>query len=193
MKPIKLACLVSALLISSFAFGKEGKARYAIESDIPGYWSVLLLDRFESEGPIKNRDMFHGAACNVHVFKSDGKYINVISEVGVTDTVKKTRCARTIAEVDKGLLAINSMSTTWSTWQALGAKNSGGFSTRGPTDPGDLSWQIVIVEEETDDPVQAQNFGFELKKGDLILNLLKRVQGSSFRVMWFTVLRRISE
>jgi len=197
MKLLKSVFVIAAVIFNCPAHSEESKYRHATESDLAGYWSVMLLKRFEADKAVTNKQMFGTDPCNVHVIKNGGTYINISAQVGDPENLGKLTCATKIEQVDRGLLPFSAMPTAWSTWQAAGNGAPGVFFTKAPSDSRYLTWQVGYVKEDIEDATTTMNYGFELRKGDLVFNLLQQVGArdqsgrSEFRIGWHMVLRRI--
>jgi hypothetical protein len=200
MKVLKCIFVITTVLFSSFSFSQDIKFRFASASDLEGYWSVMLLKRFDADNLPTNRQMFGNDPCNVHIIKGDGKYINISSQVGDPTNPGKLTCATKIDQVERSMQPLKASAISWSTLQAAGQQAPGVFFTKAPSDSRHLTWQVGYVNENIEDQTTTMNYGFELKQGDLVFNLLEKRSRpadqngkSEFRIVWFMVLRRIAE
>lgn len=199
MRLPKYLFIIAAIISVTCSHSKEAPYRFATGSDLTGYWSVMLLKRFDANSQVTNKQMLGNEPCNVHVIKDDGRYINVSSQVGDSSNSGKLVCAANREQIDKGMIPVIAMPASWSTWQAAGNRAPGVFFTKAPSDTRYLTWQVGYVMEDIENETSAKEYGFQLKREDLIFNLLEKsgTQNQSgkseFRVVWFMVLRRIVE
>lgn len=200
MNLLRGTLLVALFVCCAYSYGEESKSRVATESDLVGYWSVMLLKRFEAEGPVKNKQMFQNGECNVWVLRGDGKFVNLVGQTGDRDDQGKFSCVKKIEQIENGLVPLRAMSTPWSTWRAAGPRNPGIFFTNGPSGSPAFVWNVGYAGDELTNESVAMNYGFAIKNGDLVFNLIQPQAATKdpsgnvpFRIVWSMVLRRIAE
>lgn len=187
-------CLYFLLLaFTSLASAQPNKTHPATESEFIGYWKIKLIPNEKHRSQFKNEDVGYSEKCQFLIFKPNGEG-NSITFTNISGEEKSPEtCTFHKSDIDLGLIS-PTQAIKRSEWQKV-PKQEGLFFTKDPakTDikaPTALLWKVDYVAEDIDTTVA---FGFGLKKGDMIMQVTRRLSDNSVAPVWPMVLRPVQE
>jgi len=182
-------------IVSTLA-AAEGKTRPASEVDFIGYWRIIPIPNELSRSELKNENMGYSDPCQFLVHKLDGTWYNLTVSNAAGDEESKRKCLTKKSEVDLGLFSVGTSSHRWSK-----LPNRDGLffvkdmSVTNPKEKSALLWKADLILE---DIPSIAIFGTDLQKGDMLMQLTKRVNDNNIGSMkiapiWGMILRPLKE
>lgn len=167
------------------------KIRPATNADFSGYWRIVLIPNHLHKN-VKNESMGFSDPCQFLVHKPDGIWdnITITNGAGVDETVRQ--CTTTT----KSLIDIARLSKPASPFRWNKNQFQDGFfyiKNSSITDPKAIAGNLWKVDYVTEDFPAAGLFGFDLKKGEMIMQLTQVLEGNRVLPVWSMVLRPVLE
>lgn len=181
-----LLVLLLAVFFMDVAVAAGQSTHPATESEFVGYWRIILIDNDRHKSGIKNEQTNYTDPCQFLVHQSDGSWMNISPMIVGGQKATKENCPTDRAEIDKHIAIAKSLSQPFK-WSKLGNQN-GLFYVTDPTTNTGLLWKADYVVE---DLPAVERIGFELKKGDVIMQLTRRLGPNEIAPVWPMVLRPV--
>jgi len=190
---MKLCIYVLLIAVSSAAFGQDDKTHPATESEFVGYWKIKLIPNEKHRSQFKNEDVGYSEKCQFIIFKHGGEGHSITFRNAAGEEKTSETCSIRKSDIDLGLL-FPSQAAQRSEWQKV-PKQEGLFFTKdsSKTDskvPSALLWKADYV---TEDISTVGAVGFDLQKGDMIMQVTRRLNDNSIAPVWPMVLRPVLE
>lgn len=184
--------LVVVLLLPFRSYAQSPDFIPLKEGELVGYWQVMEVPDGKQTGKYKNADMYNGEPCNVQIFKDNGTYATVSVRTGPVLEANKRQCEARREMVELSIVATQAFSSP-AKWRALTPDKQGMFLTefqsKGAT--VGLAWAASRISR---DLPTTNALGFNLKKGDIVMDLLPPPKQNERPVSLFKkVLRPIAE
>jgi hypothetical protein len=181
---------VFLLLLASSVPAQGQKTRPATEADFTGYWRVVLIPDDVHKSRFKNEDTGYANPCQFLIHKADGSWhnISIHNAAGAEESLRQCPTSRTA--VDVFLVA----PTSRFRWNKL--PNQHGLfwtidtASTAPQSRSALLWKSDVVL--TDIP-GSPAFDFDLRRGDLIMQLTRLLGGTNIEPVWPMVLRPVAQ
>jgi hypothetical protein len=189
---MRLLAFVVGLSLSVVAAAQTQKTRPATEADFTGYWRIVLIPNEVHRSRFKNEEMGYADPCQFLVHKPDGTWFNISVTNMAGPEESRRQCPTTRAGVDTAMFAQTQSPFRWS---KLPNQNGLFFirDTRPQTDPQKpvaLLWKADYVLEDV--PGNAA-FAFDLKKGDVLMQMTQRMGGNNIAPVWPMLLRPVGD
>ena len=166
------------------------KIRPATDTDFPGYWRVVLTpDELHKQVP--NEAMGFSEPCQLVIHQSDGTWRKMSIASGAGDDETKRQCPPSRSLIDQILLTQAASPFRWSKQP----NQDGYFFVRNIsiTDPTAVAAHLWKADYVAEDFPSAGFLGFDLKKGEMLMQLTKPLGNNRFVPVWSMVLRPILE
>lgn len=168
----------------------QAPIRPATNADLPGYWRVVLLPD-ELHKLVKNETMGFSGPCRFLILKADGTWHNVSIANGAGDEETLRQCPTQRSAIDQLLTSLPPSKIRWNKHQFQdGFLFSRDISI---TDPNAIAGHLWKVDYVAEDFPSAKLFGFDLKKGEMIMQLTRSGGNNMVIPVWSMVLRPIQE
>lgn len=189
MKFVAILFLFVATLAQAQSSGQ--KVRPAGEKDFVGYWRIHLIANELHKSQLRNESLRYNDPCQFFIHKPNGAWFNLsISNPAGAEEAKR-QCPNSKARVDSSLFGQSSSRYQWKK-----VPDQEGFFVIRDTQATDTTaipavlWKADYVTEDIPAPATV---GFDLKKGDLIMQLTRRVDEGKIAVVWPMVLRPLRD
>lgn len=179
------------LITAATASAQEQKTRPALEADFVGYWRIILIANEVHNSPLKNEKMGYSDPCQFFVHKPGGVWHNIsITNVAGPDESKR-QCPTQRSLVD---VSLSAQPTSPFKWTKVPSQNGLFFiMDTSVTDPKAVSSLLWKADYVLEDIPAIPSIGFALKKGDLIMQLTRRLEGNRIAPVWPMILRAVQE
>ncbi|MFZ3019644.1 MAG: hypothetical protein WA056_14435 [Gallionella sp.] len=182
------ATLIFLLCSSQLVFAGGQSTHPANENEFVGYWRILLIDNNRHKSGIKNEETNYIDPCQFLIHQSDGSWMNISPMIVNGQKATKDNCPTDRAEIDKHIAIAKSISQPFK-WSKLKNKNGLFYVADSATNSG-LLWKADYVAEDL--PV-VERIGFELKRGDMIMQLARFLGPTEIAPIWPMVLRPVQQ
>lgn len=190
---MKLCLYFLLLAFSSLASAESSKTHPATESEFVGYWKIKLIPNEKHRSQFKNEDVGYSEKCQFLIFTPNGEG-NSITFTNISgEEPSAENCTSNKSDIDLGLISPTQV-VKGTEWQKV-PKQEGLFFTKdhSKTDTTAaiaLLWKVDYVLEDIE---TTSAFGFNLKKGDMIMQVTRRLSDNSVAPVWPMVLRPVQE
>lgn len=190
---MKLFVYIFFLAISNLTFAQSNKTHPATESEFVGYWKIKLIPNEKHRSQFKNEDVGYSEKCQFLVFKPNGEGYSIIFTDPSGQEKSSETCSFRRSDIDLEL-RLPTQAAKRSEWKKV-PKPEGLFFTKelpeaDPKASIALLWKVDYVLEDID---TTKAFGFDLKKGDMIMQVTRRLSDNSVAPVWPMVLRPVFE
>lgn len=169
---------------------QEQQFRPARDVDFIGYWRIQLVPNEMHRSEFKNEQMGYSDPCQFFIHRQDGSWFNVSSNTGAGVEETKRKClAMKKADVDQLLYSVGNQPPY--RWRKM--QNQDGLFYVG--DPSKAESETLLWKADAvlvDIPESAAR-GYDFKKGDLLMQLTKRINATSVAPVWPMVLRPLAD
>jgi hypothetical protein len=183
---------VLLLLLSTSAVAQAQRIRPATEADFIGYWRIQLVPNELHRSELQNEKTGYADPCQFFVHKPDGSWFNISHTNGAGVEETKRRCPATKrADIDLSLyVSLHSFGKASPYKWSKMPNQDGLFYVR---DMSGAESRVVLWKADyilVDIPESASR-GYDFKKGDLLMQLTRRVNATSVTPIWPMVLRPV--
>jgi hypothetical protein len=179
---------IAIFLLGDLSHAQAQKFRPATEADFVGYWRITLVPNEMHKSEFKNEQTGYSDPCQFFIHKKDGNWFNMSSNNGAGVEETKRLCPnKKRSDLDLSISAIrNETPYRWKKY----TNQDGLFLVSDPSRPGSLPvlWKADLVL--VDIPESAAR-GYDFKKGDLLMQLTRRINATTVAPVWPMVLRPV--
>ena len=187
-----LICVAVALVflisVGKLASAAEQPTHPANESEFVGYWRIILIDNDLHKSAIKNEQTGYSDPCQFFINLPDGSWLNISPTIVRGEKATKINCPSGKNEIDK-LIPVSLSVSQHFKWSKLNKQN-GLFYISDPATKNGLLWKADYVAE---DLPAVEKCGFDLKKGDMIMQLARRLGPAEIAPVWPMILRPVQQ
>jgi hypothetical protein len=176
------AAAIAMLAISSAAYPQGSSTRPATAQEFIGYWRVINISNDKHGSPIKNEQTGYSNPCQFLIHSADGVWKNITISNLHGDAPRD--CPTTRAAIDVALLGTQPQQK----WVAR-PNQSGLFMVLDEKAKDAQFWKVDYVDSDLQ---TTERFGLDMKRGDLIVQLLKNLGGNNLAPIWPMILRPVS-
>jgi hypothetical protein len=190
---MKLCLYFLLLAFTSSASAQSDKTHPATESEFIGYWKIKLIPNEKHRSQFRNEDVGYSEKCQFLIFKQNGEGRSITFTNISGEETSPENCTLHKSDIDLGLISSTQV-INHSEWQKV-PKQEGLFFTKDSAKTDSkasvaLLWKVDYVLEDID---ATTAFGFNLKKGDMIMQVTRRLSDNSVAPVWPMVLRPVQE
>lgn len=181
--------LLLALLISPMAWAQEAKTRPATDQDFAGYWRIRLIPNEVHRSEIKNERTGYADPCQFFLHHSDGTWWNIsISRGSTPEEARKICPTLKKADIDQMQSLRGAPRYEW-----LQVKSAAGVyivREKKAERPAGLIWKADYI---VDDDASAISRGWEIRKGSMLMHLMRVVGPGQVTPAWPMILEPVLE
>lgn len=175
------------LLTATAAHAQTFKTHPAQAGELVGYWRIMLIPNDKTHSPIRNEETGYADPCQFLVLRDDGTASNITIASINADEESRRKCPDHKKDIDAATwLSGGRNNLSWK----MNEKIKGVFMLIEKAKSNGQMWKADFVEEDFD---TSSRLSFPLKGGDLILQLLKKVNENTVGPIWPMVLRPVSD
>lgn len=184
-----LRTLALALLISPTVWAQEARIRPATEQEFTGYWRIRLVPNEVHRSEIKNERTGYADPCQFFLHRADGIWWNVsISRGGSPEEARRNCPTLKRADIDQMERLRGAPSYEW-----IKVKSANGLyivREKKAERPGGLIWKADYIVEDVPDAIAR---GWEMRKGSMVMNLMRVVGQGQVTPAWPMILEPVLE
>ena len=187
---ITMRFFVVFLLFVNASAVAQVRTQPATESNFIGYWRILLVPNEIHKSEMQNEKTGYADPCQFFIHKPDGTWFNISINNGAGVEETKRRCpGMKRADIDLSLYAVRNVSPY--KWTKM-PNQDGLFYVKNASNPESraLLWKADYILV---DIPESMNRGYDLKKGDLLMQLTRRVNATSVAPAWPMILRPVPD
>lgn len=187
---MKLIAFTFFTIFSISSLAKSPLTQPATETQFSGYWRIVLIPNDIHKKKFKNEELGYSDPCQFFVHKPDGTWFNIsiTNMAGADESVRK--CPNNSAALEQVILSRPQSEYRWSKF----LNRDGLYLIKDTTPNTDTKKPVALIWKSdyilTDIPA-SPSFNFELKKGDLFMQLMQPTEDHRLAVAWPMILRPI--
>ena len=174
--------IFALILVSCAASSQEQTTHAAGSQDFIGSWRVVLIPNNFQKSKFKNEEMGYSDPCQFFIHNSDNSWNNLTinNASGIQETIKQ--CPTSKAALAPYLTTQNPSQFKWEQMRE-GFFNISEANTKNSPSQNSIVWKADTVSADI------SLLGLKLKKGDMIMQIIKPVSQTRGEAVYSIVLR----